>query len=79
MDPLLPSLEACPMKDESKCKLITRADDTEEVINNRMVEYEEKTAPLLNEYKKRNLTLDFEVKKGVKDYPKLLSLIQERL
>ena len=36
--------------DDKVCKIVQRADDTEEVISKRMVEYEEKTAPLLNAY-----------------------------
>ena len=52
-----------------------RADDTVEVISNRMKEYDEKTAPILDEYKKRNVVLDFEAKKGVKDYPRLKDMI----
>jgi hypothetical protein len=40
-----------------------------------MVEYEEKTAPLLNVYKSRGIVIDFEPKRGVKDYDRLLGLI----
>ena len=65
--------------DDKVCKIVQRADDTEEVISHRMVEYEEKTSPLLKAYQDRNLTLDFEVKKGVKDYPELYEKIQKRL
>lgn len=57
-----------PAKDGicDKCggNLITRADDKEEVIKNRMDEYDEKTAPLLDAYKKRGIVIDFEPKKG---------------
>lgn len=40
-----------------------------------MVEYEEKTAPLLDAYKKITKVVDFEPKKGKKSYPDLLPLI----
>jgi adenylate kinase family enzyme len=57
------------------CKIVTRNDDSKEVITKRMVEYEEKTAPLLNVYKSRGIVIDFEPKRGVKDYDRLLGLI----
>ena len=41
-----------------------------------MKEYDEKTAPLLKAYQDRGIVVDFEVKKGVKDYPRLLELIK---
>ena len=45
-----------------------------------MKEYEEKTAPILTEFKKtKGLVVDFEAKKGVKDYPRLFELIKDRL
>lgn len=44
-----------------------------------MEEYEEKTAPLLQAYQDRGLVLDFEPKKGVKDYPLLLELLKGKL
>jgi adenylate kinase len=48
MEPLMPP--ASGKCDDKVCKIVQRADDTEAVISNRMVEYEEKTAPLLNAY-----------------------------
>ena len=44
-----------------------------------MIEYEEKTAPLLGEYKKKGVVIDFEPKRGVKDYERLLGLVKPRL
>jgi len=78
MDPLIPKPGDC-----DKCggnpKLIVRDDDTEKVITERMKEYEAKTLPLLEEYRKKGVMVDFEVKRGVKDYPALKKIIQERL
>ena len=77
MDPLLP-------KQEGKCdkcggKLVIRSDDTKEVIQLRMKEYEAKTLPLLEIYQKRGRLIDFEAKRGVKDYPRLLDLIKKEI
>lgn len=48
MSPLLPpSSGKCG---EQTCNIVQRADDTAEVISNRMKEYDEKTAPLLKAY-----------------------------
>ena len=44
-----------------------------------MKEYEEKTAPILDEYKRRDLVIDFEAKKGVKDYPRLKEMLAKKL
>jgi len=77
MEPLLPKKE--DVCDKCGGKLVIRDDDTEKVITSRMVEYDAKTLPLLNEYKKKGVLMDFEVKKGVKDYPKLLSQIKPKL
>jgi len=45
MEPLLPP--ASGKCERGTCKIVTRADDSAEVITKRMIEYEEKTAPLL--------------------------------
>jgi len=77
MEPLLPKKEGTC--DKCGGKLVIRDDDTEAVITSRMREYDEKTLPLLNEYKKKGVLMNFEVKKGVKDYPKLLEQIKPKL
>jgi adenylate kinase len=58
---------------------IPRDDDKVSVISNRMKEYESKTAPLLEVYKKKGIVIDFEAKRGVKDHPRLLELLQPKL
>ena len=73
MSPLNPP--ASGKCDDKVCNIVQRADDKEEIISNRMIEYAEKTEPLLKAYQERGVVLDFEVKKGVQDYPELLSLI----
>ena len=50
-----------------------------QVISTRMKEYDEKTKPLLARYAARNTLIDFEVKKGKKDYPRLKEVISPYL
>ncbi|MFW9996380.1 MAG: adenylate kinase [Candidatus Odinarchaeota archaeon] len=49
-----------PPKEEGKCDkcgnpIIQRSDETEEVVTNRLKIYEEKTAPLINYYRKKGM------------------------
>lgn len=77
MDPLNPKVaNTC---DKCKDKLIIREDDTEPIIKKRLIEYQEKTAPLLEVYKKRNIVFEFEPKRGVKDYDSFLSLLKPHI
>jgi adenylate kinase len=59
--------------------LVIRADDTEKVISSRMKEYEAKTKPLLDEFKKMGVLINYETKQGVKDYPELKKIIENKL
>ncbi|KAF8084881.1 hypothetical protein N665_0694s0014 [Sinapis alba] len=66
MPPLLP-----PPNCESK--LITRADDTEEVVKERLRVYNEMTQPVEEFYRKRGKLLEFELPGGIpQSWPKLL-------
>lgn len=56
-----------------------REDDTEKVIKSRMKEYDEKTKPLLDEFDKLGVLINFETKKGVKDYPELKKIVENKL
>lgn len=78
MEPLMPkgSPDTC---DACKGKLIQRADDTEKVIKDRLTEYKNKTAPLEGYYKKKGVYLEFEPKRGVKDYPEIKKKLEEYL
>ena len=73
-------MEPLPTKKEGVCdacggKIGLRDDDKAEVITQRMKEYNAKTEPLLAQYRAKKVCLDFEVKRGVKDYPKLLEVM----
>eukprot|EP01022_Parablepharisma_sp_SALTPOND_P000468 TRINITY_DN1023_c0_g1_i2.p3 TRINITY_DN1023_c0_g1~~TRINITY_DN1023_c0_g1_i2.p3 ORF type:complete len:523 (-),score=74.85 TRINITY_DN1023_c0_g1_i2:5694-7262(-) len=78
MDPLMPK------GDPNTCdacggKLIQRTDDTEKVIRDRLVEYKNKTAPLEGYYKKKGVYIEFEPKRGVKDYPEIKQKLEDFL
>ena len=74
MDPLLPKVkDQC---DKCKDKLVIRDDDKENIIKDRLKEYNLKTAPLLEVYKKRGIVFDFEPKRGVKDYDNFLAQLK---
>jgi adenylate kinase family enzyme len=80
MDPLLPNKNSC--KEKELCdvtKFEIRSDDKKEVIASRMKEYAEKTEPLIKEFEKKNVLMNFEVKQGVKDYPELKKQVLEKL
>jgi len=77
MDPLLPKVDG--VCDKCSGKLIIRQDDKKEVILARFKEYEAKTFPLLAEYKKSKKVVDFEAKRGKKDYPQLKKIIEDNL
>jgi adenylate kinase len=67
MDPLLPKKDG--ICDVCGGSLVIRADDTEKVIKERMIEYDAKTRPLLTIFSNIGKLVNFEVKKGVNDYP----------
>ena len=77
MDPLLPKKDG--VCDNCGHNLVIREDDTEKVISARMREYDAKTKPLLNEFEKRGALINFETKKGVKDYPELKKIVEGKL
>lgn len=78
MPPLLPK------KKEGHCdkcdgKLITRSDDTEEIIRDRLGVYFKETFPIIEYYRAKGLLMEFPVKKGVADLPDLVKQIEARI
>lgn len=71
MPPLLPKPSDCEQC-KGKPNLFTRADDNEETIRSRLQVYKEHTAPVVDFYRGSGVVLDFEVKKGLQDMPRLL-------
>jgi len=84
MAPLLPAGDdptICDGDHESPVKLITRKDDTAEVITERLEIYKEQTLPILSFFKEQPNTevIDFEAKRGKADYPQLKDILVGRL
>lgn len=74
MAPLLPSHGDplfCDCQECNRIELITRQDDKEHVILERLELYKQETLPILDFYKGNTSTpvIDVEAKKGKKDYP----------
>lgn len=44
-----------------------------------MKEYDAKTRPLLQPFEERGVLINFECKKGVKDYPELKKIVEDKL
>ncbi len=66
-----------PPKDEGKCDnchvpLYKRPDDTEETISKRLVEYEEKTAPLVGFYKEKGLYVKIDGEQNIPEIKKAI-------
>lgn len=77
MKPLLPKN---PDHNCDNCggKLVRRADDDPKVIQDRLQVYKEQTEPVLEYFDKHNIRiLTVEPKKGKKDYPTILKLVNE--
>mmetsp|Transcript_7403 Transcript_7403/g.12504 ORF Transcript_7403/g.12504 Transcript_7403/m.12504 type:complete len:169 (-) Transcript_7403:94-600(-) len=84
MEPLLPNgpdPEYCDEESHPLTKLITRKDDTEAIILERLDLYKRETLPILEFYQEHEHTqvLDFEAKKGKKDYPILKELLSKEI
>jgi adenylate kinase family enzyme len=84
MSPLLPSHGDATLCDAQDCEgieLITRKDDKEHIIKERLELYKQETLPILDFYKGNTNTpvIDFEAKKGKKDYPHVKEMLLEHL
>lgn len=77
MPPLLPKVEGvCDTCGGQE--LITRADDTEEIVRHRLQLYKDETLPLVEYYQAKGLLLSFEVRKGLGDLEELKQRIIQR-
>ncbi|KAL8154260.1 hypothetical protein V2J09_012020 [Rumex salicifolius] len=73
-----PRITMDPLLSPPQCasKLITRADDTEEVVKERLRVYSEMSQPLENFYKNRGKLLEFDLPGGIPEsWPKLLQAL----
>lgn len=76
MEPLMP--EKKDQCDDCGNKLVKREDDKEEIIHQRIDTYNQETHPVMQFFKDNNLKiLDFEPKRGIKDYPLLKKEIDD--
>ena len=72
MPPLLPKPADCD-KCHGKPRLVTRDDDKEDIVRERMKIYHAQTSPLVEYYRSRGVLQDFAVKKGLDDTPRLMA------
>lgn len=73
-----PGMSMAPLLPPSQCasKLITRADDTEAVVKERLRVYNEKSQPLEEFYRSRGKLLEFDLPGGIPEsWPKLLEVL----
>lgn len=77
MPPILPVGSCSKSAAGASCSetLSRRADDTPEVINERLAEYERHLEPILRYYRDQDRLAEMEVKKGVKDIDRLWGIM----
>ncbi|XP_021730645.1 adenylate kinase 1, chloroplastic-like [Chenopodium quinoa] len=74
----MPDISMAPLMPPSQCasKLITRADDTEAVVKERLLVYSEKSQPLEEFYRNRGKLMEFDLPGGIPEsWPKLLEAL----
>ena len=77
MPPLLPRKSG--ICDNDGGELIQRNDDTENIVRDRLKNYQDETYPLIEYYNKRGLLLTWDVKKGLDDTNELLAYLDKHL
>ena len=76
MPPILPDFKKCIFgPDKCQPNLLSRSDDTKEIIQRRLSTYNQKIHSIMEFYKNQNLFYSFNVKKGVSETNKLIELI----
>lgn len=62
-------------------KLVSRPDDTKEVVKRRLQVYNSQTLPILDFFRNKTdtIVIDFEAKKGIADFPVFYKMICEAL
>ncbi|KAM0023022.1 putative adenylate kinase [Helianthus debilis subsp. tardiflorus] len=74
----LPGMSMPPLLPPQQCasKLITRADDTEPVVRERLRVYKEKSEPVEDYYRKQGKLIEFDLPGGIPEsWPKLLEIL----
>ena len=75
MPAILPNPEKCSNGIACKPQLISRDDDTEEVISHRLDVYRQETAPLLKYFSGKGALRSFIVKKGISETNQLIDVM----
>jgi len=78
MPPLLPKVEG-KCDNCQKGVLIQRADDQEAIVRKRLEVYHEESKPVVAYYAKVGVLVDFPVKRGLADLPRLLEVIKSKI
>eukprot|EP00475_Leptophrys_vorax_P006917 TRINITY_DN1432_c0_g1_i2.p1 TRINITY_DN1432_c0_g1~~TRINITY_DN1432_c0_g1_i2.p1 ORF type:complete len:255 (-),score=62.79 TRINITY_DN1432_c0_g1_i2:725-1489(-) len=76
MPPLLPKREG--ICDKCGSTLVQRDDDTEEIVKSRLKVYNEQTFPLIEFYRAASILVEFPLKKGIDDFPRLIQELEAR-
>jgi len=80
-DIIMPSLK--PLKegicDDCGSPLTMRSDDTAEVVRQRLEFFHDSTYPIVNYYREKGILLEFAVKTGINDAPRLIDIVKNFL
>lgn len=76
MPAILPE-DHCVKGNQCKKDLHSRTDDTKEIIQQRLDDYQKKTTPVLDYFREKNRLKSFQVKRGVDDTDDLLKCMLE--
>ena len=73
-----------PIKNECFCdkcgsELIKREDDKQEIIENRLNVFDAVNGPLIEFYENKGILMEYDIKKGVDDFPDILDKIEQKL
>lgn len=74
MPPLLPKKPG--VCDKCSSALIQRDDDTVETVTSRLKVYNQSTFPLIDFYRSKSILIEFPIKRGVDDFPRLLEVLE---
>mmetsp|Transcript_5112 Transcript_5112/g.8437 ORF Transcript_5112/g.8437 Transcript_5112/m.8437 type:complete len:245 (+) Transcript_5112:40-774(+) len=81
-DMIMPSMRPTKKSgfcDECDAPLLQRGDDTEKAVQQRLDLFYALNDPLLDFYDKQNILIKYQIKKGVEDFPDILSKIESAL
>jgi adenylate kinase family enzyme len=77
MEAILPRVEG--ICDDCGGALVTRPDDTEEIVIHRLEVYHQETEPLLDYFEQQGVLATWKVRAGIQDTPDLLKMAKKIL